>query len=69
MCVRAVALWCALALVAGAAAYTVDCNHEYTDCDTELGEFTTAAAASSTYTSTSAAFWVLEERLGQLQRR
>ncbi|XP_073950661.1 stranded at second transmembrane protein isoform X2 [Choristoneura fumiferana] len=38
MCVRAVALWCALALAAGAAAYTVDCNHEYTDCDTELGK-------------------------------
>ncbi|XP_049877919.1 putative epidermal cell surface receptor isoform X2 [Pectinophora gossypiella] len=41
MAVRAcaVALWCALA-VAGAAAYTVDCNHEYTDCDTELSELT-----------------------------
>ncbi|XP_013171001.1 PREDICTED: putative epidermal cell surface receptor isoform X2 [Papilio xuthus] len=41
--VRAVALWCAvvLALLTTAAAYTVDCNHEYTDCDTELSKMTT----------------------------
>ncbi|XP_026489641.2 putative epidermal cell surface receptor isoform X3 [Vanessa tameamea] len=35
---------CALALLcvitAGAVAYTVDCNHEYTDCDTELRKLT-----------------------------
>ncbi|XP_038207029.1 putative epidermal cell surface receptor isoform X2 [Zerene cesonia] len=34
--VRTLALWCAV--VACAAAYTVDCNHEYTDCDTELSK-------------------------------
>lgn len=34
------ALWCAMALVARAHAYTVDCNHEYTDCDTELSKLT-----------------------------
>ncbi|KAJ0173765.1 hypothetical protein K1T71_010914 [Dendrolimus kikuchii] len=41
---RAVALWCALLLLACARApvhaYTVDCNHEYTDCDTELSKLT-----------------------------
>ncbi|XP_026314931.1 putative epidermal cell surface receptor isoform X3 [Hyposmocoma kahamanoa] len=37
MRVRVVALVCAL-VVAHAAAYTVDCNHEYTDCDTELSK-------------------------------
>ncbi|CAH0678678.1 unnamed protein product, partial [Chilo suppressalis] len=36
----AVALWCALALVARAAAYTIDCNPEYADCDTELSKLT-----------------------------
>ncbi|CAH2045785.1 unnamed protein product, partial [Iphiclides podalirius] len=38
MAVRAVALWCAVVavLVTVATTYTVDCNHEYTDCDTEL---------------------------------
>ncbi|XP_072930099.1 putative epidermal cell surface receptor isoform X2 [Epargyreus clarus] len=35
---RAVALWCAVVVCARAAAYTVDCNHEYTDCDTELSK-------------------------------
>uniref|UniRef100_A0A2A4JUK9 Fibronectin type-III domain-containing protein n=1 Tax=Heliothis virescens TaxID=7102 RepID=A0A2A4JUK9_HELVI len=41
MSVRAVALWCVLVAVsARAAAYTVDCNHEYTDCDTELSKIT-----------------------------
>lgn len=42
MCARAVALWCALVVAASAraAAYTVDCNHEYTDCDTELSAYT-----------------------------
>lgn len=40
MSVRAVALWCVVVAVsARAAAYTVDCNHEYTDCDTELSKF------------------------------
>ncbi|XP_045502574.1 putative epidermal cell surface receptor [Colias croceus] len=34
--VRTLALWCAV--VACATAYTVDCNHEYTDCDTELSK-------------------------------
>lgn len=38
MFARAVALWCAVAGVATAAGYTVDCNHEYADCDTELSE-------------------------------
>ncbi|KAM3962555.1 LOW QUALITY PROTEIN: stranded at second [Aphomia sociella] len=33
-----VALWCAAALLSVTAAYTVDCNHEYTDCDSELGK-------------------------------
>ncbi|XP_063387665.1 putative epidermal cell surface receptor [Cydia fagiglandana] len=36
MCARA-ALLCALVL-AGAHAYTVDCNREYTDCDSELSK-------------------------------
>ncbi|XP_059058256.1 putative epidermal cell surface receptor [Achroia grisella] len=35
-----VALWCAAALLTAAAGYTVDCNHEYTDCDTELSKIT-----------------------------
>ncbi|XP_050666015.1 putative epidermal cell surface receptor isoform X2 [Leptidea sinapis] len=34
-CASAVALWL-LMVVAGSAAYTVDCNHEYADCDNEL---------------------------------
>ncbi|CAG9565313.1 unnamed protein product [Danaus chrysippus] len=34
-----VALLCAM-LCAGAAPYTVDCNHEYTDCDNELSKLT-----------------------------
>jgi hypothetical protein len=33
----AVAL-CGALLLACAAAYTVDCNHEYTDCDNEISE-------------------------------
>ncbi|XP_013182860.2 putative epidermal cell surface receptor [Amyelois transitella] len=37
---RLVALWCAVAVVATAAAYTVDCNQEYTDCETELSKLT-----------------------------
>ncbi|PZC76691.1 hypothetical protein B5X24_HaOG204322 [Helicoverpa armigera] len=42
MSARALALWCVLvvAVSARAAAYTVDCNHEYTDCDTELSKIT-----------------------------
>ncbi|XP_022817778.1 putative epidermal cell surface receptor isoform X1 [Spodoptera litura] len=41
MSVRALALWCVVVAVsARAAAYTVDCNHEYTDCDTELSKIT-----------------------------
>ncbi|KAJ2953164.1 hypothetical protein O0L34_g737 [Tuta absoluta] len=60
----AVALWCALA-VAGAAAYTVDCNHEYTDCDTELSKIgnddeempsSTLSSSSRTDRTTSAPF-------------
>lgn len=39
MRVCAVALWCAAMLAARAAAYTVDCNHEYTDCNGELSEY------------------------------
>lgn len=39
---RALALWCALLVTsARASAYTVDCNHEYTDCDTELSKYIT----------------------------
>ncbi|CAK1583427.1 unnamed protein product [Parnassius mnemosyne] len=40
MGVCAVALWCAVvaAVVTTATTYTVDCNHEYTDCDTELSK-------------------------------
>ncbi|XP_053613388.1 putative epidermal cell surface receptor isoform X1 [Plodia interpunctella] len=37
-CRRAVALWCAVALAATASGYTVDCNQEYTDCETELSK-------------------------------
>ncbi|CAB3246236.1 unnamed protein product [Arctia plantaginis] len=38
---RALALLCALLIIsARTAAYTVDCNHEYTDCDTELSKLT-----------------------------
>ncbi|XP_063831692.1 putative epidermal cell surface receptor [Ostrinia nubilalis] len=40
VCARAVALWCAVVLAARVAGYTVDCNHEYTDCDTELSKLT-----------------------------
>ncbi|KAJ8713886.1 hypothetical protein PYW08_007506 [Mythimna loreyi] len=42
MSAGAVALWCALVVAVSvrAAAYTVDCNHEYTDCDTELSKIT-----------------------------
>ncbi|XP_041968891.1 putative epidermal cell surface receptor isoform X2 [Aricia agestis] len=37
--VRALALWCAVACaVASAAAYTIDCNHDYTDCEAEFGK-------------------------------
>lgn len=40
MSARALALWCALVVaLSAAAAYTVDCNHEYTDCETELSEY------------------------------
>lgn len=39
MIVRAVALWCVVLFAARASAYTVDCNHEYTDCDTELSKY------------------------------
>ncbi|XP_052744098.1 putative epidermal cell surface receptor isoform X3 [Bicyclus anynana] len=42
----AAALWCALAVAA--AAFTVDCNHEYTDCDTELSKLTEDEDAAST---------------------
>ncbi|CAH2264159.1 jg8112 [Pararge aegeria aegeria] len=42
----AAALWCALAVAA--AAYTVDCNHEYTDCDTELSKLTDDEETAST---------------------
>ncbi|XP_039757749.1 putative epidermal cell surface receptor isoform X2 [Pararge aegeria] len=42
----AAALWCALAVAA--AAYTVDCNHEYTDCDTELSKITDDEETAST---------------------
>ncbi|XP_068618964.1 putative epidermal cell surface receptor isoform X2 [Battus philenor] len=47
MSVRAVALWCAVvaAAVTTAATYTVDCNHEYTDCDTELNTEVTQKTA------------------------
>ncbi|XP_075983326.1 stranded at second transmembrane protein isoform X3 [Anticarsia gemmatalis] len=38
---RGLAVWCALLVGSSlAAAYTVDCNHEYTDCDTELSKIT-----------------------------
>lgn len=37
---RALALWCALLVCTRAVAYTVDCNHEYADCDTELSKLT-----------------------------
>ncbi|XP_063539026.1 putative epidermal cell surface receptor [Cydia strobilella] len=53
MCARA-ALLCAL-VVASAHAYTVDCNREYTDCDSELskltGEEDEVVAASQTETT------------------
>ncbi|XP_034833884.1 putative epidermal cell surface receptor isoform X1 [Maniola hyperantus] len=42
----AAALVCALAVAA--AAYTVDCNHEYTDCDTELSKLTEDEETAST---------------------